>query len=747
MFARLGRLVTGHPWRVIGVWLVAVVVLVAIAPSLSSVSTSDETSFLPSSSESAQAQKLAESQFPQNAKATSIFVVKRADGGKLTAADRAKVATLATGLTKAHIDRVLAIVTGPTQMAPNGTAQLVTVIFNGSQTDQSLQPAVPLLRTHAFALLAGSGLTAGLTGTVAIMSDTADSFNSAKVIVAVVTVLLIIILLGLIFRSPIAALLPIASIGLVFAVSTAVLGLVAKGFGFKIDQSITALLIVVLFGIGTDYILFLLFRYRERLRAGDTSKAAVATSVHRVGQAIASSGLVVMAAMLALTLSKSGSSRTMAPAFIISVAMMLLAALTLIPALLTLVGPKVFWPSKRWQVAPQGRLWKRLAGLIARRPGRMAAASGGLLVVLAVGLFFMHSSYDFSNALPSNTRSAAATRQLQSSFPAGALAPTQVYVTGRQKLTKAELAAFVARLSRVNGVAAVMPAVVNPSGTTASITLSLKAAPTSTTALDLAAGPLREAAHAAAGPGRQALVGGETMGLADVRSATNRDYKVVFPVAALLILLILAVVLRSLIAPLYLLVGVGLGFAATLGASVFAFQWIKGDPGIVFMLPMMVYLFVVAVGTDYNILLTTRLREEIVEGASPHDAAAMAVEHAGPTVAAAGVILAGTFGSMMAAGIDLLSEMGFAVGIGILLVSIVMAAILIPSVATLLGSRIWWPGHQGERRPARAAAERPAAPARVAEPAFSVQADEEKRLEAPLRAPLGDATPAEEPLL
>jgi RND superfamily putative drug exporter len=422
----------------------------------------------------------------------------------------------------------------------------------------------------------------------------------------------------------------------------------------------------------------------------------------------------------------------MAPAFIISVAMMLLAALTLIPALLALIGPKVFWPSKRWQVAPQGRLWKRLAGQIARHPGRMAAASGGLLVVLAIGMFFMHGSYDFTGSLPSNTQSAQATKQLQSSFPAGALSPTQVYVTGRQQLTKAELATIVARLQRVDGVAAVAPAVLNPSGTTASISLSLKAAPDSAAALDLAAGPLRAAAHAAAGPGRQALVGGETMAMADIRAANSRDYTVVFPVAALLILVILAVLLRSVIAPLYLLVGVGLGFAATLGASVFAFQWIKGDPGIVFMLPMMVYLFVVAVGTDYNILLTTRLREEIVEGASPHDAAAMAVEHAGPTVAAAGVILAGTFGSMMAAGIDLLSEMGFAVGIGILLVSIVMAAILIPSVATLLGSRIWWPGHQGERRQATGALEQPAAPAGEGES---------------LRAPLGEATPAEEPLL
>jgi RND superfamily putative drug exporter len=192
----------------------------------------------------------------------------------------------------------------------------------------------------------------------------------------------------------------------------------------------------------------------------------------------------------------------------------------------------------------------------------------------------------------------------------------------------------------------------------------------------------------------QVVVGGQTMAFADMRSAVNRDYSVVFPAAALLILVILVILLRSVVAPLYLLVGVWLGFGATLGASVIAFQGVMGDPGTIFMMPMICYVFVVAVGSDYNILLTTRLREEIVDGATPRNAAAMAVQHAGPTVAAAGVILAGTFGSMMLSGVSLLSQMGFSVMIGILLVAIVMASILIPSVATVLGRRIWWPGHQ-----------------------------------------------------
>jgi RND superfamily putative drug exporter len=695
VFSSLGRFVARRPWWVIAAWVVATVVIVLVSPSLSSVSNADQTSFVPDSYESAMAQKLATEQFPENATATSVFVIKRTDGAKLTAADKAKASDLATKLSAAKLEHVSAVVTSPQSLSPDGTAQIVTVIFDGALSDQTLPEAVPVLRDKASAAIAGSGLKAGLTGMVAMEADSMDAFKSSQSVIAIATILLIVVLVGLIFRSPIAALLPIASIGLVYALSTSVLALLAKAFGFQLDQSITSLLIVVLFGIGTDYILFLLFRYRERLRAGDESRSAVATSVGRVGQAIASSGLVVIAAMVTMLLSDLKSFKTMAPAFIVAVVIMLLASLTLIPALLSLVGPNVFWPSKRWQTAPEGRIWKGLAGQIARHPGRMALASGVLLVGLACGALFMHLNYDISGSMPTNTKSAAATKMLEESFPAGALSPTQVYVTTSGPLQTAEIDRVTKVLKGAEGVSSVTPAVLNMAGTTASISVSLKVSPYSTEALDVA-NQLKDTMHAIAAPGEQILVGGQTMAFADLRAAATRDYKVVFPVAAVLILVILVVLLRSVVAPLYLLAGVWLGFGATLGAAVIAFQVIKGNVGTMFMMPMICYIFVVALGSDYNILLTTRLREEIVEGATPHDAASMAVLHAGPTVAAAGVILAGTFASLMLSGISLMVEMGFAVMLGILLVSFVMASVLVPSVATLLGRRIWWPGHRYE---------------------------------------------------
>jgi RND superfamily putative drug exporter len=203
-------------------------------------------------------------------------------------------------------------------------------------------------------------------------------------------------------------------------------------------------------------------------------------------------------------------------------------------------------------------------------------------------------------------------------------------------------------------------------------------------------------AHAAAPPGTYALVGGTTAVFADIEHAVNHDYAVVFPVAALIILLILGLLLRSLVAPWYLLASVGLGFGATLGATVLVFQVAKNESGLVFLLPVYMYLFVVALGTDYNILMIARLREESREGKDARHAAAAALRHTGPAIGAAGIILAGTFASLTLAGNTILSQVGFAVSAGIALAAFVMAMFFSPSLTALIGHRAWWPGHGDE---------------------------------------------------
>lgn len=170
----------------------------------------------------------------------------------------------------------------------------------------------------------------------------------------------------------------------------------------------------------------------------------------------------------------------------------------------------------------------------------------------------------------------------------------------------------------------------------------------------------------------------------------------ILPVAAVLIAIILALLLRSVVAPLYLVVAVLLGFAATLGSAVYVFQGAMGEAGVTFQLPIVLYLFVLAIGTDYNILMTARLREEAKEGHEPRQAAALAVQHGGPTVAAAGLILAGTFSVMMLAPVSMLQQMGFSVAIGIALSAFVMSTFLVPGLTAMLGHKAWWPGHGDE---------------------------------------------------
>jgi RND superfamily putative drug exporter len=234
----------------------------------------------------------------------------------------------------------------------------------------------------------------------------------------------------------------------------------------------------------------------------------------------------------------------------------------------------------------------------------------------------------------------------------------------------------------------------NKAGTAAHIQVLTKDSPFASAAMHAVNGPLKDAAHATAPAGSKALVGGGTAALADIQAANNSDLALILPVAGALIFLVLALQLRALVAPLYLMVAVGLGYAGTLGASVLMFQNIQNKPGMMFMLPVMVYLFVVAIGTDYNILMISRLREEAREGNPPRRAAALAVEHAGPSVASAGLILAGTFASLMLGGLSMMQQIGFAVSIGISIAAFVMSMFLVPAFTALIGAKAWWPGHK-----------------------------------------------------
>ncbi len=696
MFAALGRMVVGHPWRVIAVWVVAAVAVIALSPGLPT--SNDESDFLPGHYESVRAGKVRDAAFPDTFAPAAVVVVSRADGRPLSAADSARVAGVAKSvqdahLKDAHLKNVAELVPGPP--APNRLVQTIAVRMPpgvGTDTPEAAD-AAQALRGELRRLTAGTGLRARTTGAASAALDDRESSGDADLLVMIATLVLILVLLLVIFRSPVTALLPIVVLAVLSQVANGLIAATVRALGLRADSSASQLLIVVLFGVGTDYILFLMFRYRERLRAGDDPKTAMVGALARVGEAITSAAGVVIIAFLAMTLSTLSLFRSWGPSLAIAVTVTLLGGLTLVPAVVSLLGTRVFWPSKAWRREPEAARFARVGASLARRPALYAAVAGGVLAVLAVGSFGFRPDFDLAaGALPSSAESRVALEDLQRGLPAGSTDPTHVYLTGR-KLDRAELGRFGERLKAVEGVGEVAPPQVGPDGRTAGFSVVLASAPESARALDTVRGPLRRTVRQAAPAGTDALVGGSTAVYVDIRAAMNRDYSVVFPAAAALIFLVLALLLRSLVAPWYLLASVGLGFGATLGATALLFQQAGGKPGLLFHLPLIMYMFVVALGTDYNILIMARLREEAREGAAPRPALAAAIRHTGPTIGAAGLILAGSFAALMLAGNQVLVEVGFAISFGIAVAAFVMALFVTPGLTALIGHRAWWPGH------------------------------------------------------
>ncbi|GEM33672.1 putative membrane protein [Nocardia neocaledoniensis NBRC 108232] len=695
MFARLGRVVVHHPWKVIGLWVIAIVAVLSTAPALTA--TTDQSAFLPSHYESIQAMKLQEQAFPQSAAPAALIVAVRADGSPLTEADSATVSAVAAALTGRNIKGVTGIQATPP--SENRLVQVIAVQMTKptDASDKTRGEAVRSLREHLNDHFGDTGIKAGVTGTAAQTLDQTEQGEKGMAIIGIATIVLILVLLLVIFRSPVIALLPVVTIGAISSMVGGLIAMAAAAFDFEIDTSVNSILLVVLFGVGTDYILFLMFRYRERLRAGDEPKTAMVNAVARVGEAVTSAAAAVIIAFMALTLSSLGMFRALGPALAIAVAVALLAGLTLVPAIVSLLGTKVFWPSKAWQVEPRGARFGAIGAAMGRRPGAFAVASGGVLVALGVFAFGFNPTFDMSSGSAADaSESVAFTTELLKGMPAGATQPSDVLLRAESPLTEDQLATYRTALTGVDGVGQVGQPQLAADRMIAHFPVTLAHAPESDAALDTVAGPLRDLAHQAAPTGATATVGGMTAVFVDFEDAMNHDYRIVFPVAAVLIMLVLALLLRSLVAPWYLMASVFLGFAATLGATVLVFQQVRGEHGLIFTLPVIMYLFVVALGTDYNILMVARLREESRAGHTPREAAALAVRHTGPTVAAAGIILAGTFASMMLAGNSSLSQMGFAISVGIAIAAFVMALFFTPAVTALLGRRAWWPGHGGD---------------------------------------------------
>ncbi|MCX4967473.1 MMPL family transporter [Streptomyces sp. NBC_00654] len=699
---------TRHPWKVIALWAVLGVVLSALAPTLiAGVTQHRSGDLLPRGYDSAAALRIAQEHFGENPDATTVtLLVARSDGKALSAADRKRIDAGAADLAQRRVtmpreddmpeflvpDRSQTPRIAPAMTAPDGSFELLSVQLTGNPSDQGVQGVYRTFRDAARTQFSEVGMRTGFTGSLADTVDTTDAHETATKVGGGLVLGFIILLNVLAFRSVPAALLPLLAVAVIGGVAVGAVAGVAMITGHRLDASTPDLINVVLLGIGIDYLLFLLFRFREQLRDRPEQPAREAAEEvsGRVGTAITSAALTIVAAFATLGLATFGQFRSLGPAIAVAVLVMLLGSLTLLPALLAAAGRRMFWPSRTLCRKPREGRAARLGALVTRRPLMMLTASVALLGSLACGLVGIRMDYGRGDS-GDRTSAAATAAEISRRLPAGVSDPTSVFVIAKDggTLPTAGLDGLSRALTQVGGVGKVAPTVLNGDHRAARIDLYPNADPQSQQARDLASGPIRAAVARHTPAGTTAHVGGTAAVFADISTAVDHDLKTVFPVAAALIALILLLLLRSLLAPVVLMLAVGLGFAATLGAATLLFQHGLGEPGVNFTLPLVLFLFVVALGTDYNILVADRIREEMRRPGPPRAAVARAVRHTTPAIATAGLVLAGSFATLATSPGN--EQIAFALTTGIMLSALVLSLVLVPALAALLGRAIWWP--------------------------------------------------------
>ncbi|MEU3610469.1 MMPL family transporter [Streptomyces sp. NPDC035033] len=722
---------TRRPWRVIAVWAVVGVLLSLVGQALVfRVTQTDSAGFLPPEYDAAAALRIAREEFGAEPDADVVTVlVARNDGEPLADADRRRVDEVARRLSTTRVEmpwtdeqiegisedhsQVPRVV--PAMTAPDGSFALLGARLRGNSTDPGMHSVYRVFHDRAQQEFAEAGLRTGFTGGLADTVDRADAEKTTQTVVGLVMVGLIVLINALVFRSVLAALVPLLAVSVVGGAAAGTVVGAALLTGFDLDPGTPGMIGTVLIGIGVDYFLFLLFRFREELRRRpeEHHRLVAADVAGRVGTAVTSAALTIVAAFATLGVASFGQFRVLGPSVAVSVLVMLVASLTLMPALLAVSGRRMFWPSRSLTKAERPGLAGRTGELVARRPLSVLVASVALLGALAAGATGIRMDFA-TGGTPQDTASAATAREIAGALPAGVADPTTVYVTADdgRPLDTAALGGLPRALAGTEGVGEVGAPVFAAGRTAARIDVYLTADARTQRARDLVSGPVREAVREAVPAGLTAHVGGTAAVFADVATAVDRDLRTVFPVAAALIALILLVLLRSLSAPVVLMLAVGLCFAATLGASALVFQHLGGEPGVNFVLPLVLFLFVVALGTDYTILVGDRLREETARAGSARAAVSRAVRHTAPAVATAGVVLAASFGGLAVNADPSTRQIGFATALGILLSAFVLSLLLVPAVAALLGRAMWWPargttGPEG-RPPARAPGDGPA---------------------------------------
>ncbi|TFV66179.1 UNVERIFIED_ORG: hypothetical protein E4P37_07050 [Bacillus sp. AZ43] len=671
-------------WVVLVLWLVLAAAAAPLAAGLMDQQDNEISSWLPGDAESTVAleEQIALGSDPDVVPA--VVVYERAEG--LTAADREAIAQDAQAF--ARSEGLGGEVVGPIPSEDGQAAQLIVPLDAGPEGWEGIAPLAEDLRDEASD--APDGLGVWVAGPAGQAADSSEAFSGLDTTLLFAALGVVILILLFTYRSPVLWILPIFSAVIALYCSQALIYLLARYADLTVNAQSASILTVLVVGAGTDYALLLVARYREELRLHADRHEAMTEAVHRAGPAVLASGGTVVLGMLCLLAADMNSTRGLGPVAAIGVAVTLAVLMTLLPALLVICGRWVFWPVRPTlgSAEPSATgIWARVGARIQPRPRAVWIGTTALLLVACLGLFSLNAKgLTQADSFRGTPESVAGDRVAAEHFPGAAGNPLHVLTTAA---AADEVARAVAANDGVSDVAE--PQIV---GDTALIEATLADPADSDAAYDTVRGLRAELDGVGDG---EALVGGNTAINLDVQTASQRDNRVIIPLVMLVVLLVLGVLLRALVAPLVLVATVVLSYGAALGISALIFDWTIDVSTTDSAFPLFVFVFLVALGIDYNIFLMTRVREEAHDHGTRR-AALIGLSATGGVITSAGLVLAATFAVLGTLPLTFLTQLGIAVALGVLLDTVVVRSVLVTSLTLDVGRWMWWPSRLAQRR-------------------------------------------------
>ncbi len=729
-FAKLGNLVAGSrsKWVTLIVWLALAILLSVFFPSVNKMENNSAAS-LPNQAASVEATQTIQKAFPSHNGVPALIVWY--ESGGLTTKSLASVQKAAKAIAAHPLPGQKSVV--PLQKMPlfvvaslrskDHTTLVLPVNFNATLASTTLAANMTKLQTTInLALghdvfsssLTASGLHARITGPAGIASDALGLFKNADITLLAATTMLVLILLILLYRSPIMAFVPLIAVGFAYMVISPVLGMLAKTGVIVVDAQGVSIMTVLLFGAGTDYCLFLVSRYRERLYHEKNQHLAMKEALGGAGGAIAMSGLTVVVSLFTLLLAVYGSDHRFAVPFSVAILIMAIAGVTLVPALLAIFGRWSFFPfipytPELWDAklarkksskkmpshlkrrGQPGRISQWIGNVVAKKPWPVTIISLILLAILASFSMQIKTTYNILTSFPATMPSREGFTLLADHFSSGSLAPVQVVIQGGHA---ASVKSSIADLPFVKSVSTPTKSTKIPSDSLLQVTL--KSDPYSNQAMNQMSTLKTTIMHTLQqdgvnSPTGKVWIGGETATQQDTKYYTLRDTRVIIPVVIVIIALLLLVYLRSIVAMVYLIATVLLSFFAALGTGWIILHHIMGATAIQGAIPLYAFVFLVALGEDYNIFMISRIWQEH----TIHDlktAIFRGVSSTSTVITSAGLILAGTFAVLATLPIQVLVQFGIVTAVGVLLDTFIVRPFLVPSITAILGSFSFWPG-------------------------------------------------------